>query len=285
MTVSNNPLRQYFRRPAVHLKLPSLGKYYTSEIVNVPETGELPVYPMTAIDEITSKTPDALYNGSAMVEIIKSCIPDIKDPWLINNIDFDAILIAIRASSTGNSMEIESKCPKCNESELFGVDLLSILSQMKTGDYDKEMPINELKVKFKPLTYKEMNAAGLAQFAIQREFIQLSSETADEKTLSEEERQAKIKRGQDALKAVTMLTIDILVNTIEYIQTPTVRVTEKEHISDFLKNCDKKIYEAMRDFNAALKTQTDIKPLKLKCVHCSNEYEQPFTLNTSDFFG
>lgn len=285
MTVSNNPLRQYFRRPAVHLKLPSAGKYYAPGVVSMPESGELPVYPMTAIDEITSKTPDALYNGSAMVEIIKSCIPDIKDPWNINNIDFDAVLIGIRASSGGNNLEVQSSCPKCNEVETFAVDLLNILSQMQPGDYDKEMSINELKVKFKPLTYKEMNAAGIAQFTIQREFAQLSLEATKETEMTEEQRQVRIKKGQDALKAVTMLTIEILVNTIEYIQTPTVKVEDKEHISDFLKNCDKQMYEAMRDFNAALKTQTDIKPLKLKCVHCQNEYEQPFTLNTSDFFG
>lgn len=279
----NNPLRQYFRRPAVHLKLPSSGKYYPPGVVDIPESGELPVYPMTAIDEITSKTPDALYNGSAMADIIKSCIPNILDPWQLNNIDFDAVLIGIRAGSDGSTMEIESACPKCKEIATYTVDLLSILSQMKPGDYDKEMPIHELKVKFKPLTYKEMNAAGLAQFAIQKEFAQLTQTNDSEMT--EEQRQAQIKRSQDALKSVTMLTIGILVSTIEYIQTPTVRVTEKEHISDFLQNCDKKMYEALRDHNASLKTQTDIKPLQLKCTSCSNEYEQPFTLNTSDFFG
>jgi hypothetical protein len=285
MTVANNPLRQYFRRPAVHLKLPSAGKYYAPGVVNIPESGELPVFPMTAIDEITSKTPDALFNGSAMVEIIRSCIPDIKDPWAINNIDFDAVLIGIRASSNGSGLEVESACPKCKEVETFSVDLLNILAQMKPGDYDKEMSINELKVKFKPLTYKEMNQAGLAQFAIQREFAQLSAQATTDTEMTEEQRQERIQKGQNALKAVTLLTIEILVNTIEYIQTPTVKVTEKEHISDFLKNCDKQMYEAMRDFNAALKTQTDIKPLRLKCIHCQNEYEQPFTLNTSDFFG
>lgn len=282
---TNNPLRQYFRRPAVHLKLPSGGKYYDASVLDMPETGELPVFPMTAIDEITSKTPDALFNGSAMYEIIRSCVPSIKDPWKVNNIDFDAILIAIRASSNGSNLDIESMCPKCNEVSTYGFDLMNFLTQMKPGDYDKEMPLHDLKIKFKPLTYREMNQAGVAQFAIQREFAQLQAGNKDQAQLSEEERQVQIKKGQDALKAVTMLTIDILVGTIEYIQTPTIRVDEKEHIREFLQNCDKTVYEALRDHNAALKTQTDIKPLNLKCIHCGNEYEQPFTLNTSDFFG
>ena len=73
--LDNNPLRQYFRRPAVFLNLPTGGESYTEDVIEFPDNKELPVYPMTAIDEITTKTPDALFNGSAMVEIIKSCIP------------------------------------------------------------------------------------------------------------------------------------------------------------------------------------------------------------------
>jgi len=285
MAISNNPLRQYFRRPAVHLKLPSGGKFYAPGVINMPESGELPVYPMTAIDDITAKTPDALFNGAAMAELIKSCVPDIKDPWAINNIDFDSILIAIRASSGGNKLGIESACPKCEKIESYDVDLLNILSQMKPGDYTQELKLNDLSIKFRPLSYKDMNAAGLAQFAIQREFASLNRTTPEDDNLTEEKRTERIKKGQDALKAVTLLTIDILSNTVEYIQTPDIRVEDKEHISDFLKNCDKTMYETMRDFNSTLKTQTEIKPLSLKCIHCNNEYNQPFTLNTSDFFG
>ena len=91
--LSNNPLKQYFRRPSIYLKLPSGGEGYEPEVLSMSETGELPIYPMTAIDEITVRTPDALYNGLAIVELIKSCMPDIKDPWAINSNDLDAILV------------------------------------------------------------------------------------------------------------------------------------------------------------------------------------------------
>ena len=64
--MENNPLRQYFRRPAVHVKLPSGGLDYPEGVIDMPPSGELPVYPMTAIDEITARTPDALYNGVAV---------------------------------------------------------------------------------------------------------------------------------------------------------------------------------------------------------------------------
>ena len=75
-----------------------------------------------------------------------------------------------------------------------------------------------------------------------------------------------------------------LAQTIEYINSPGGLVNNSEYILDFLQNCDKTTYDTIRDHNAKLKEQSDIKPLKMKCVHCSHEYEQPFTLNMSDFF-
>jgi len=276
MAIENNPLKQYFRRPAVYIKLPSGGKYYPPGIIDVPENGELPVFPMTAIDEITTKTPDALYNGSAMAELIKSCVPAIKDPWQINSMDLDAILIGIRAAAGGNDLEIESTCPACNDYGKYGINLINMLAQMQPGDYNTEYKVNDLAIKFRPLNYKEMNEAAIGQFEIQRAFVMLEQEQDEE---------VRKQKGQEALRRVTQLTIKLLTGAIEYIETPTTRVTEKEYITDFLNNCDKNMYIGIRDYNAELKSTSEIKPLKIKCVHCNHNYEQPFTLNTSDFFG
>ena len=274
--INQNPLKQYFRRPAVYVRLPSNGKYYAPGVVNIPENGELPVYPMTAIDDITLRTPDALFNGTAMAEVMKSCIPNIIDPWAINNIDLDAILIAIRSASGDSNLEIESTCPACKEGSTYGVDLIAILSQLKSADYTSELQINDLKIKFRPLNYKEMNQASVGQFETQRAFAML------EQIQDEEERNLKSK---EALHNVTELTMKLLSNAMEYVSTPTIQVTEKEYILDFLRNCDKTAYTNIRDHLSSLRSSTEIKPLKIKCVHCEHNYDQPFTLNTSDFFG
>lgn len=276
MSLENNPLKQYFRRPSIYLKLPSGGKMYSANVIDMPDNGELPVYPMTAIDEISSKTPDALYNGTAMADIIKSCIPAIKDPWSINSIDLDAILVAIKSSSGGNDLTLNSECPICKEVSEYSVNLAGILSQLKSGDYDKELSINDLTIKFRPLTYKEMNEASLAQFEAQRIFVALDAEQNVE---------VKQKKMQDALKYLTDITMNILSKTIMYIKTPSAFVEENAFILDFLQNCDKNAFITIRDYNAELKAQNEVKPLKIKCVDCSHEYEQQFTLNTSDFFG
>lgn len=276
MALANNPLRQYFRRPAIFLRLPSNGVGYDASVLNTTETGEFAVYPMTAIDEITSRTPDALFNGSAVVDIIKSCIPDIRDPWKLQSVDLDAVLIAIRSASQGNEMAIETQCPACDEVSSYGVNLVAVLSTLKAADYSKELQVGDLSIKFRPLLYSEMNRAGTKQFEMQRLFKTINA--------IEDETERTVKM-QEAITAITKITMSVLSETIEYITTPAGKVTQTDYILDFLENCDKDIYAKIRDYNTQLKEQTEMKPLKIKCVSCQHEYEQSFTLNASDFFG
>lgn len=274
--MSNNPLKQYFRRPAVYIKLPSGGKDYPSGVIDLPDTGELPVYPMTAIDEITTKTPDALFNGTAITEILKSCVPNILDPWRVNNTDMDAILLAIKAASGSQNLEIDSTCPKCSETSTYTTEIMSIISTLKSPDYSSTLDAGDLKIKFGPLTYKEMNEAALAQFKVERIFRTIDAiKDAGEKAL----------KTKDMLIEMTEATMLIIAKTIKYIETPDSRVDDLNFILDFLKNCDKNVYISIRDHHSALKADTDLKPLDVKCSNCEHEYKQPFTINASDFFG
>jgi hypothetical protein len=273
--MNNNPLKQYFRRPSVYLKLPSGGIGYPIGSLNLPDNGEVAVYPMTAIDEITTKTPDALFNGTAVAELIKSCIPDIIDPWSVTSEDLDSILIAIKAASGGNDFEVQSMCPKCSNEGTYGINLVGVLASMKAPDYSKPLELGDLLVKFRPLTYREINEAGIEQLDVQKLFALIDNE---------QDENNKVKLGEQALKGITDLTMRLITKAIEYIQTPNSQVTEKEFILDFMKNCDKNTYIKIRDYNTELKAQTEIKPLNVKCVECSHEYKQSFTLNPTDFF-
>ena len=89
MTINANPLKQFFRQPVIYARLPSKGKFYPPGTLDMPANNELPVLPMTAIDEITYRTPDALYNGQATVDVIQSCLPNIKNAWVIPAMDMD----------------------------------------------------------------------------------------------------------------------------------------------------------------------------------------------------
>lgn len=273
--IEHNPLKQYFRRPGIYLKLPSGGTSYGPEVLTMPPTNEIPVYPMTAIDEITSKTPDSLYNGAAVADIITSCVPAVKDPWAITSTDLDALLVAIKIATNGQELDIESTCPKCDEESKFGINLSMILNGFTAGDYSKTLDIGELKIKFRPLNYKELTGSSVRQFEIQKALLTVNGM---------EEGPEKDAQSSEMLKVITRTTIEVLANTIEFIQTPEVRVDEKAYIIDFLENTDKKTFESIRETSVKLRETTQTQPLKITCTHCQYEYEQPFTLNVSDFF-
>lgn len=274
-SIEHNPLKQYFRRPSIYIKLPTQGKGYTPDVLVMTETGELPVFPMTAIDEITSKTPDALYNGSAVAEIIRSCVPNILDPWRLSSVDLDAILVAIKIATNGNDMDLDTTCPSCNEDSKFGLNLSFVLNNFAPGNYDQPLMINELRIKFRPLSYKELTSSTAKQLEIQRAFLTLNA--MDEGP----DREA---RSTELLKIIGDSTIEVLVNVIEYIATPEIVVNEKAYIKDFLVNTDKRTFESIRETSIKLRETTQIKPLHIQCTHCKHEYDQPFTLNISDFF-
>jgi hypothetical protein len=273
---NSNPLQSYFRRPALYLKLPSSGVGYSTTAIDMPENGELPIFPMTAIDEITSRTPDALFNGVAVAEIIKSCVPSIKDPWSILQTDLDALLLAIKVASNGNTMEVATVCPSCNEDNKYDVNLTSLLGNYKPGDYSKQLELSaDLKIKFKPLTYKKVNEAGSNQFEVQYQLnnIQTMEDSPERDKLSGE-----------LIRKMNGLSMDLVLDTIEYVKTPDATVFESVHIKEFLVNCDIKTYTEIRKYSVDLKRTSETKPLDLKCIACSHEYTQPFSINVSDFF-
>jgi hypothetical protein len=270
-----NPLKQYFRRPEIYIKLPSDGNFYPEGSIDLPENKELPVYPMTAIDEITSKTPDALFNGTAVVDIIKSCVPNIKDPWSVPSIDLDHILIAIRAASNGTLLDIESICPSCNEEASYNINLIGLLSKITVGNYADPVVLNDLSFKFKPFTYQKVNSINMIQFEIEQSITKLESITDP----VERQTQSGI-----AMQKLNNLSIELISESIEHISTPTSFVEEKEYILDFLQNCDRKTFEQLRTTAVKLRESSQLKPLDVKCIHCSHDYTQKLTLNVSDFF-
>jgi|TARA_R110000822_G_scaffold98928_2_gene223455 hypothetical protein len=276
--MENNPLRQFFRRPAVQIKLPSGGKQYSASVLEMPESGELPVYPMTAIDEITSRTPDALFNGTALTDLIQSCVPAIKDPWNLESTDIDAILIAIKAAGGKQDLEVETVCPKCKDQSTFKVNIVGMLSTLKSGDFDTPLQVQNLKVKFKPLIYKEMNEGGLEQFTITNKYRNLNNM---------EDVAERNKLTTTAIKEITILTMKLLSRSIEYIETDEeVRVSEFDFIFEFVSSADKKTFESLRDHHTAIKSSSDLKPLDITCANeeCGHKFTQPFSINPTDFF-
>ena len=168
MLQTSNPLQQFFRQPAIYIRLPSDGQHWPPGSLNMPANHELPVYPMTAIDEITYRTPDALFNGQSTISVIQSCVPNIKNAWHMPGIDLNSVLIAIRVASYGHNMEVDSTCPSCESLGEYVTDLRRILDQMTAADYNIPIQQGDLEIYFKPLNYQQQNQSSLDQFEQQK---------------------------------------------------------------------------------------------------------------------
>ena len=272
----SNPLKQYFRQPAIYIRLPSNGQGWPPGALIMPSNGELPIYPMTAIDEITYRTPDALFNGQAVIDVIHSCVPAIKDAWAAPMSDLNSILVAIRIASYGHDMEFGTTCPKCNNEDNYDLDLRSVMDQISAPDFAKTLRHGDLEIAFRSMTYREQNASNLKQFENQ----QLVRAIPDS-DLSDEE---KVRRMTEVMKDITQLTVVALTNSIAHISTPDAMVTNNAQIHEFLTNCDRNLFARVRDHVIDTRKGSDLKPVNIKCTNCSNEYEQGINLDMANFF-
>lgn len=277
MTNSANPLQQFFRQPAIYLRLPSDGEFWPDGSLDMPPNREIPVFPMTAIDEITYRTPDALYNGSAVVSVVQSCIPAIKNAWCIPNIDLNAILIAIRIASNGHDLEVSSKCPECENEQDYSADLRTMLGNLSKPDFATAIKSGDLEIFFQPLSFEAQNQVNIKQFEQQRTIVLLNSS-------GDMPEQDKIKLMQDTLIMLTRITTDALAYSIAAIKTPDALVTDRNFIHEWLENCDRTLFNSLRDHIVKLRETTDVQPMSLKCPSCGHEYKQNIMLDAASFF-
>lgn len=272
-----NPLSQYFRQPAIYIKLPSGGDFYPEGTLVMPPNNELPVLPMTAIDEITYRTPDALFNGTAVVNVIQSCVPNIKNAWIVPSTDLDTILVGIRIATYGHDLEVNCFCPKCENEDMYTVDLRSSIDLMKPSDYRVPLIHRDLEIYFRPMTYKMLNQNNQLQFEEQRALQAIAA-------VGDEDAKKQSNAISTMLQKITDMTVKSLAQSIAAIKAPSSIVTDLSQIEEFLKNSDRKLFNQIRDRIISLKGSSELKPIAAECTKCNHNYEQNFTLDMSSFF-
>jgi hypothetical protein len=273
-----NPLSKHFRRPAIYFKLPSGGKFWPENSLNLPVNGELPVYPMTTADEVTLKTPDALLNGAGVVSVIQSCCPNIVDAWHTPSIDVDAILVAIRIASYGQNMAITSKCPNCDEEHDYDVDLSVLLSQVVSPDFDTVIEYDGLKIKLKPQEYFIANRNNIVNFEEQRVL-----QTINDSELDDDVKNARL---TESMKRLLEANNIILVNATEYIETEDgTHVTDQNFLKEYYQNVDSKVNKLIETRLAQIAKDGALPQFTLQCTNCNHTYTVPLEFDYSRFFG
>lgn len=277
-----NPLRKFYRQPKVYLDLPSKGKYYGESAIEMTETGELPVYAMTAKDELAMKTPDALLNGQSTVDVIQSCVPNIKNAWAMPSVDLDAILIAIRIATYGETMQITYTTPGTTNERDYNIDLRQLLNKITNTEFEDRITIGDMVVNLAPLTYKEFTANAMKTFEEQRIFRIVNDDNIPDED--------KIEKFNKSFSKLTQLTVDMLALSIKSIEVEDTVVDNRLHIQDFIDNADKDFFADVLEHLETQRAKFQIEPLKVTTLEeereegAPDEFEIPITFDQSNFF-
>jgi hypothetical protein len=284
MVENTSPLSKYYRQPAVYITLPTKGKYYGPDVFTPTETGEIPILPMNAKDELAFKTPDAMISGQATVDVIKSCVPNFKNPWMMTNYDTDTILLAIRAATYGETMDVTYTVPGTTEQVTQSISVVQLLEGLKNVEIRDEFTTKDgFTVKVSPLNYKTLNRIQTAQYEQERIYSTVRNSTLTE--------QQKGEQFVKSFKLLNEINFDLLVEAITEIKTPdgTV-VNDKSLISEFCNNCEAKLINEIQAELGKIRMQAQIPPVKMQSTEeqikngAPVSYEVPVTFDNSNFF-
>ena len=279
----SNPLTRFMRQPKIYITLPSNGRYWPSGSIDL-SNNSVPVYSMTARDELTLKTPDALLNGQAVVDVIQSCIPSIKDAWYTPIMDLDLILLSIRLASYGEWMDVSFKVPVCNEDVDRQIDIRTLIDSLNaTVAWEELVEIsNDLRCFVQPLSYKELTASSLRTFEAQR-ILQSASQDG----VTEEQ---KREIYNSSINALSNLTIDTITSCISAIEVPGAVVKDKKFIKEFLDNSDKGVCSQIQEHISKYRSLCSIQPIRAFATPeqiangAPESFLVPVTMDNSDFF-
>ena len=278
-----NPLSGFMRQPKIYVTLPSKGAYWPANALQIPENGELAVYSMTAKDELAFKTPDALLNGQAVVDVIQSCIPAIKDAWRCPNIDLDLILIAIRIATYGEMMDVSHRVPGTEEDVEHQIDLRNVMDQLSSSQWEEAVELDGgLTCFMRPLSYKHVTMTGIKAFEAQK-----LMQAVNDDDMSDEK---KLEIFNQSFNKMTNITIDLMAESISSIQTPEAVVKEPAYIKEFLQNADKGVFQHLQEHLNAMRERNGIQPMQITstpeqvAAGAPKTYELPIKIDNSDFF-
>jgi|TARA_R110000772_G_scaffold19039_5_gene53506 hypothetical protein len=276
MEKTDSPLKKYRRQPKLYVSIPSNGKWYDETIVAENTYTNLAVFSMTASDEILFKTPDALINGIATANNISSCIPAILDPWKIKTLDLDAILIAIRMASYGETMNINTVCNKCSAENTYEVNLQSYLDYFASKTYVDKLSYNNFVLNFAPLNYKQWSEIQKQQTSYSRALnLQVSKIKDDDE---------KEKFIQTLIDKINYLVAKSVLDQVVSIEVDGEVETNPAEIQEFLENQDVDLYHKIKKLIETNTKEWSLPSENVECTSCNNKSTIKVSLDTSDFF-
>lgn len=274
--MSTNPLSQLYRSKTIYISLPSKGKYYPSGI-KLSIDGELGVMPMTARDEILLKSPDALFNGDALIQLLKSCAPDIVNPEETPSCDVDSIILAIKAASK-KTVELSVACPHCNKEESYEIDVTKIIATATPIINTNSVTVNNTVINLRPYSLKSQLKTNMQKF----HHIRMEKMLIGNDNIPDDQ---KLELFNKAFNEATQLTMEIITeNIVSVVLNDEITVTNQDHIKEWVYNMDKDTYHIIVKAIQDLSESEINNEATVKCPSCDHSFNTIIDLNPVSFF-
>lgn len=274
----NNPLKQYFRSFKLYLKIPSGTSYYPANVLEYTDSGEIGVMPMTGKDELALKNPDALLNGEALIEVLTSCVPAIKNPKALLTNDIDVLITAIRYATYNDTLETSLTCPNCKHENTFKLDLQYALDGMSMLEDEYIVNLETgLSVFVKPYTFPELLKGLHAQFEQNK-----LARAVESDTISDQQRSEIFSK---AFTKIATTKYELMVSGVEKVvdESKGINVTDKKFIKEFLQNIDKKSADNIGDLIDEINRIGIKRTFTAKCEKCEHQWESEIDFNPVNF--
>jgi hypothetical protein len=276
METQESPLKKYRRQPKIYIELPSKGKFSPPNTLYNNTYTELAVFSMTANDEIGFKTPDAMINGVATANSIKSCIPSILNAWAIPTIDIDTVLIAMRIASYGPTLTVTNRCPYCKHENQYDVPLQKYLDHYARLDYNSTFTLNNFTFYTRPLNYKEWTDIQKRTVSVQR-----AMSIQSRKIENEDEKNAFLDK---CLTDIQNLNVETIITCVDGIEVDGVLEQNKKEIVSFLQENDLDYFKAIKKHIENNNSTWQLPSESVVCEKCEKPHTIRVSLDQSDFF-
>ena len=273
-----NPLKNFFRQAKLYIRLPSGDSYYPPGVVEFSHNGELGIMAMTGQDELILKNPDALLNGDALVQVIKSCVPGVQNPKALLNNDIDVLITAIRYVTYNDKLETLIACPECKHENNYKIDLEHCLNNMSFLDSDYVIHLESgLSLYIKPYGFEELLKSLHAQF--EQSKIARAVASPD---ITDQER-AKILN--EVFVSIAKTTFELTVGSVIRIvnESQGIDVTNRGFIEEFIRNSDKDVTDRIRKLSEEINQIGIEKHFTATCEKCGHSWKSEIDFNPVNF--
>ncbi len=283
MNTNENPLSQYFRKPGIYVQIPTGGKFNPE--IEKTMLDELPILPMTAIDEISMQNPDALLNGEALINLIRSCVPAIPNPRNLCNIDAELIYLAIKYATYGKDVEHTHTCSECSEQADYSIDMNHILEKFPDIEDIEPVEYEDLKIFITPPKLDSITRLALMEVEQARILATITMAKNEEDAEDGDEADMEMARQfAVSFRKVSKQNIDLLISAIDRIETPDSVVVDTDAITEFMNNVPAEVVRKVNEMvNTVVPQLGDISTFEFTCESCGHLEKVTFELNPVNF--